>query len=130
MSQPERASSALITVAQDLVTLTLSGNLDAECLHQIKADLALRTDVRPEHSLLVDLRLACFDHLTPRAVRSVASLPLKFAPNARRAIVSPDDLGFGLARMFENLRADQTRAFRVFRDIDAALDWLANPSER
>jgi len=49
-----------------------------------------------------------------------------FSPHSRRAIVVPNDLIFGLARMYEILRDLQGETgIRVFRTLDEALDWVA-----
>jgi hypothetical protein len=42
---------------------------------------------------------------------------------ARRALVAPMDVGFGLSRMFQGM-ADLDGDVRVFRDRDEALAWL------
>ena len=49
-----------------------------------------------------------------------------FSPHSRRAIVVPNDVIFGLARMYEILRDLQGETgIRVFRTLDEALDWVA-----
>ena len=48
-----------------------------------------------------------------------------FAPESRRAIVVPDDLSYGLARMFEMLRENAGEfGIRIFRNRAEALDWV------
>ena len=48
-----------------------------------------------------------------------------FSPHSRRAIVVPNDVIFGLARMFEILRDLQGETgIRVFRTLNEALDWV------
>jgi hypothetical protein len=47
-----------------------------------------------------------------------------FDLHARRAIIAPDDEGYGYARMYESLRkAAGSTGIAVFRSLDEALDW-------
>ena len=44
----------------------------------------------------------------------------------RVALVFPNDLGFGMGRMYEAHMSNMGRNFKVFRDTDAALKWLSD----
>ena len=79
-------------------------------------------------NMLVDLRQ------TESSVRSAAALN-EFADFMRRqfisitvrpkvAVVAPEDVSFGLARMYEVFSGDVPWEFAVFRAADAALAWL------
>jgi hypothetical protein len=94
---------------------------------------ALFQDNRFDESfkLLVDLRQA------ESSVRSGATLH-EFADFIRRqylsttatpkvAVVAPEDISFGLARMYEAFSEEVPWEFEVFRAIDAALAWLGLP---
>jgi hypothetical protein len=48
----------------------------------------------------------------------------------RVAIVAPDDLAFGLSRMYETQTANLDREIRVVRDEATAEAWLAKPRAR
>lgn len=49
-----------------------------------------------------------------------------FSPRARRAIVVPSDVAFGMARMY-GLVGDRDEAlFQIFRDLPTAERWLAS----
>ena len=48
-------------------------------------------------------------------------------PPARVAWVTPRDVDFGLARMFEVFREDPRTVFRVFRDDEEAVSWARSP---
>ncbi len=91
---------------------------------------ALYEDSRFDKSfnILVDLRQ------TESSVRSSATLN-DFADFIRKqyvsttarpkvAVVAPEDISFGLARMYETFSADVPWEFSVFRAADAALAWL------
>jgi len=58
-------------------------------------------------------------------VKALAELPSLFSPESRRALVVPSDLGFGMARVFEQRSGERRRDIRVFREIDEARRWLA-----
>ncbi len=81
-------------------------------------------DFDPSYAQLLD-----FGHMTKlevnaEDVRLLAERNV-FAAEARRAIVVPDDVGFGLARMFELLRdAKGERGIRVFRRLEEGLEWV------
>ena len=47
----------------------------------------------------------------------------------KTAVVAPEDLSFGLARMYGFYSDDSSEAVRVFRDSEKALDWLGAPRE-
>jgi hypothetical protein len=73
---------------------------------------------------LVDLRAATGGEVTAEGVLALVARPAEFAPTSRRAIVIRSDLGFGMARMYEILRGGEAGNVRVFRDLDAAKQWL------
>ena len=76
---------------------------------------------------LWDLSLSGVD-LTSAQLKEIADYSKsKFSVPSRMAIVAPQDLAFGLSRMFEIYREQQQIAVRVFRTRTEALAWLKNP---
>lgn len=72
-----------------------------------------------------DLVLASGDRV--RALADLASAMDAPGVSSRLAIVAPQDLAYGFARMFETYRTMNQRgakAVSVFRSMKAALDWL------
>jgi hypothetical protein len=74
-------------------------------------------------------QLADFTRMTKLEINAadIASFATKtiFAPEARRAIVVPDDEAFGLARMFEILRDSKGESgVRVFRSMEEGFNWI------
>lgn len=63
-------------------------------------------------------------------VRDLAELAAEMsrtAPRTKMAIVAPDDLAFGLGRLFETFRESASPGVKpvaVFRTMPEALDWL------
>jgi hypothetical protein len=48
-----------------------------------------------------------------------------FASNARRAVIVPNDVAFGLARLFEILRGSKgENGIRVFRTVEEGFVWI------
>jgi len=87
-----------------------------------------RPDFRPEANSLFDAREAQLDAFAGAEVRHIVETVLKYRgapPGTRTAIIVGQDLGFGLARMFEQqFEAKEPSDVMVFRDMDAATAWL------
>jgi hypothetical protein len=110
-----------------VITVTLTGELtDAELL-SLAAEVAKTPGIGKDFSLLLDLRFADGAKITTAGVRQMAARPLAFPATARRAVVVPSELGFGMARMYEMLRGEG--APRVFKDYDAARRWVETRAE-
>ncbi len=74
-----------------------------------------------------DFQAAKFE-MSAADVREIAGFILRNQPTpppARLAFIVPGDADFGMARMFEVFREAPGTALRVFRDADAARDWLS-----
>jgi hypothetical protein len=99
--------------------------------HVSDADLvehqrALLADPRFDSSFceLVDLRDVTEVSVKSRMVKESAMWPLH-AIKARRAIVAPSDVLFGLSRMYQLYRGEVGEAhLGVFRTLEPALEWL------
>jgi len=79
--------------------------------------------------VLWDLTGAELEHLLPGDVQSIAKTPRKFLEDragGRTAIVAPNDLAFGLARMYEFTvdPAEVPVEVQVFRSAEEASRWL------
>ena len=85
-------------------------------------------DYRNVSKRLVDLRLADSRPRSSKALRISAEISRKlFAETGKRikvAIVAPQALSFGLARMYMSYHDGQLGETMVFREISEALDWL------
>jgi hypothetical protein len=107
-----------------LIVLVVSGELDDAGLLRLGDELEKAPERELNFSLLIDLRKASGQNVTSAGTRSAAARPLVLAPSARRAVVVPSELGFGMARMYEMLREGTGGATRVFRDYDEADRWV------
>ena len=72
---------------------------------------------------LLDLRRVEDCRLTPQVMRLSAHNPA-LAPDSRQAIVSADNLTYGMCRMYEILSASRSLKIEVFRDLHQAHEWL------
>ncbi len=76
--------------------------------------------------ILWDLRAGSFDISTEDVSRlSDYVLKNRVEGRGRTAIVAGDDLVFGMSRMYEFMTAESSAEIQVFRDAEAALDWLS-----
>lgn len=110
----------MIDSAARVVTLTVSGNLDDAGLLRLADELAETPELEPDFSLLIDLRQAKGQDVTSAGVYRLVERSLVLSVASRRAVIVPSNLGYGMARMYELLRANRG-APRVFRDYDQAL---------
>ena len=85
-------------------------------------------DFDPSFSQIADFTQVTRIELSPDDVRILAQRSL-FSPNSRRAFIVPNELAYGLARMFEILRElAGEKGIGVFRTLEEALDWVLSKS--
>jgi len=107
-----------------VIVLVVSGELDDDGLLRLRGELEGVSEAESHFSLLIDLRKASGQNVTTGGTRVLANQPLVLAPSARRAVVVPSELGFGMARMYEMLREGSGGATRVFRSYEEAERWV------
>jgi len=94
----------------------------------LKADAQFRgkpePGFEPDFDQLIDLRSATGGEVSTETLQILTSRPPAFARSSRRALVVRSDLGYGLSRMWEQMRSDEAGEIRVFRDMDEAERWL------
>jgi hypothetical protein len=107
-----------------LVYTVFSGDVNnADFVEHLRS---LRADPRFDSSMpeLVDLRGVTAVSVTSAMIPASARWPLH-SPYARRAVVAPTDLLYGLARMYQSYRDDTGQAqLQIFRTLPPALEWL------
>ena len=111
-----------------LRTHVLIGRVSLEELKDALGEVYARPDFRPEGDTLCDLRQADLGQFSHAVVKDVVDYVAKHRgapPGARTAVVVGRDLGFGLARMYEQmLVASADVRVMVFRDTEEAMAWL------
>ena len=95
--------------------------------HQKKLPADL--DFDPSFSQIADFRHVTQFDISVNDVQKLAEKSI-FSAESRRAFIMPNEVGFGLARMFEILRANVgEEKIGVFRDLEAALDWILSKND-
>ena len=83
---------------------------------------------QPSTNLLVDLRQADSSKRSKEAIEGFARYfkewMQKVEKKSRVVVIAPRDVSFGLARMYEAYSESAHIDFTVFREADAALEWL------
>jgi hypothetical protein len=109
------------------VTIRTSGRADAAGLIGFVRDLVADRRYQPGMTILVDHRALDASTLTAADVRALADAVLQLDDRigaSKVAIVVPNPLTYGFARMYElQAEAAQVRS-RVFYGLDDALTWL------
>ena len=86
-----------------------------------------------DRRVLLDLRGAQVSELPPSDMHGfeidAARREAMRGAGARAAVLVSSDLLFGIARMFQTIRAESPVAYGVFRDPAEAAAWLANSPE-
>ena len=111
------------------VTITTSGMADAEGLISFVTALVSSPQYRPGMAILVDHTALDARTLTAADVQALADAVVRLDERigpSRAAILVPNPLTFGFARMYEHqAEAAQVRS-RVFYSRSEALTWLAS----
>jgi hypothetical protein len=110
----------------DLVHSVWSGVVTMEEARGHNEALLADPDFHPAMKQLSDAR-SVESEVSGLGVRGLARHSA-FGPLSRRAIVAPDDVIFGISRMYQ-AQATDAGEIRVFRRLDEALEWLEVDAE-
>ena len=77
----------------------------------------------PSFNQVWDLREVTEVSVSNRALQDLAAAR-SFSPGAKRAMVAPSDILYGMARMFQLMHDAAPEQVRVFREIAEAEDWI------
>ena len=110
---------------------TFSGTVtDAELLSRYKSFMQSK-DWQPGMNELVDMQQASMGQLSSAGLRQLQEFVEEFlsARNAamRTAIFAPNDLPYGLARIYSALADSSPELIKTFRDREEARLWLDQP---
>jgi len=85
-------------------------------------------DFDPNYSQIADFTQVAKIELSAKDVHELAQRSV-FSPQSRRALIVPNEVAYGLGRMFEMLRENQGEiGIRIFRNLEEALDWVFSKS--
>lgn len=99
------------------------GVLDIEDCIQLKEALRSDPDFQSSFDQFLDLTKIVDCRLTPGELNLLAAQPL-FSKDSRRVFVAPNDLVYGLSRMYQAFMEDHDSEIAVFRDRSEAMKWM------
>jgi hypothetical protein len=111
----------------NLLVSRATGELDVASLLSYMESVRQEKRLRPGYRSFVDLSGADLCRVDAHAVRRAAEVVRRFEHGdepVRVAFLAPQDVAFGLARMYGVLVESLRREVGVFRDAAAAYAWL------
>lgn len=113
----------------ELLLARFTGSIDLEGFKAYESGLSNAASGREHYSLLFVCTNDLVVELDTQDLRGFAHRESTLDQDARRAIVAPDALVFGLSRLY-SLESDEAgvgERLRVFRTIEEACDYLQIP---
>ena len=112
-----------------VVLSTASSAFSFEDFRSHQETLANDPDFDPRYAQIADFSHVTRFDLSHLEIEQMARGSI-FDPHARRAIIAPDDEGYGYGLIYESLRkATGATGIGVFRILDEALDWALGRSQ-
>lgn len=121
------AISYRIDEAKGVVITTATGVLTDDDLLQHKERLTVEPRWKPGMRELSDIRRIERLEVTALGVKSLVSHDERSADRLRSfrlAIVTADEVVFGMGRMYQMMTERNVPHVRIFRDMDEAIEWL------
>lgn len=113
-----------IDVSRGVVFSTFVGEIhEAEFRNEIEK-LSTQPGFNPAFSHIIDFSQVTAANVSTEFVKSLARGPSLFHPNARQVIVAPQTHIFGLARMAQILRGQQSVHVEVVQSLQKAYELL------
>lgn len=109
-----------------VIVLKLSGRIAREELERTLDELPATPGFRPHLKLIADFR-DCNTGMSGKDMQELASYARKTDASwgvTKWALLAPDDVIFGLSRMYMALTAEYQVETHVFRSVQGADDWL------
>lgn len=113
-----------IVKPMELVMSHAEGAVTFDDLRAHQQAIVADPNFHPDMRQLFDFSsLATF---APKAdeMRQFAESRCNFARTARRAVVAPRDVFFGIARMYQSWLGDEAEGLEIFRTLRGAASWL------
>jgi hypothetical protein len=112
----------LVCAPYRLVISTCYGEVTAQELKSATVDLRRHPEFRPGLRQLIDLSHVVKLNLDFRDLYQLKHADDPFSNEGKRAVFAPNDLSFGMSRMYQQIL--NTAHFEVFRSLADALAWL------
>jgi hypothetical protein len=130
-SNPPVPIAYTVEPTRNRVTLVYTGTITDRELFETFDRLYRDPAHRVGMDELSDLRTVHNVTVTSVGLQALADQTARNLDQARQtwrvAVVAPQDVVFGLARMYGLFREDSPELVRVFRDLASAEEWLASP---
>jgi len=111
----------------DLTTFTCEGHITLKAVADAMRCLYDGIDGPTTRMVLWDLSKASTENLSVDELDDIAQLRLENKipmTNGKTAVVAPNDLDFGMVRMFQAKTAGTPRYLMVFRTLEKAMEWM------
>jgi len=113
---------------EKIVFSTLSGIITDSLLLESYAALYTSKDWLPGLDEVVDLSHADMTAVSADGMQRLAALTMSHTKSKcesfRTALIAPDDLIFGLSRLYEGVSEESPEQVMVFRNLSQACDWI------
>lgn len=119
-----------INTHEGLLTIDLVGPAATDTIVALIERVRNDTRYSPAMKVLYDLSRCDFSAASTAQIRRVTSLIDDHTMTSKLAIYAPDDLAYGMARIYvSEASLLHERPRRVFKDYRAAIRWLASDEE-
>ncbi len=116
-----------IDPSRDLTIFVAGGELSfPEILLELE-NFYVNNKSKPSKFSIWDLRNATVGPITPYQITRVSGMVVKYSKSrkgGKTALIASQEMIFDLARIFKAETMDAVIDFKVFRDIDEAMEWL------
>jgi len=127
------AYSYRIDLELGVVQAELIGVLDDEAFIALFTEVLHHPDYRVGMKSLLDFRRVTQFDLTGQGIRTLAGMVVSrlnsHAVPWQTALVAPQDVAYGLSRMYQILREGSMSQVEVFREFSEAWRWLGLPED-
>lgn len=121
---------ATVTLEGDVIHATVTGALSPELLRELQVQLEAIEEGRPTiPHRVIDLSLATSVDLSFDGVAALARARASrtFPSRYKLALVAPDRVRFGYARMYQTLADNPSTVLAIFATVADARAWIAEP---
>ena len=110
--------------SKGLVVTRVKGKMKLDEFESSQWALKENPDFDPSFDHLFDMSgVDDIDDVSAQNIKRIAHIRI-FSPTSRRAVIAPDDLTYGLSRMYEVFSKANDSNLGVFRNREDAVNWL------
>ncbi|MCK4709992.1 MAG: hypothetical protein KAU21_15345 [Gammaproteobacteria bacterium] len=109
-----------------LMVLHYTGELTVEEILNVRKEGAADPDSNPAYHVIDDITGVTFSKINFNDLSRISGQSVA-TKGVKRALVAETELQFGMARMYQILSESYGQIFQIFRDYDAASEWVLEP---